>query len=179
MWEIPQLEERRRLMSIRLYGLDDRWTDLVSAELDQISELTRDALGVDGAGVNLMVDDRQVTVGTAGGEPVPPVSREASICSAVLSTHSGPELVEIPDLLDVPELHDNPFVDGSIARLRFYAAAPLVGKHALALGTLCVWSTQPRAAPGGVRRVEAVVNVLDERRRALVPDDAGLLRPAQ
>lgn len=178
------LEERRRSMSIRLYGLDEHWTDDAFAELDEIAALTSDMLGVDGAGINLLVDDRQVTVGTASGEPIAPVSRDDSICSTVLRGHPGPELVEIPDTRAVPALADNPFVDGRLADLRFYAAAPLVGRHGLTLGTLCVWSAEPHDLDTRQRALlrqfgRAVVNVLDERRRALVPDKAGLLRPAR
>lgn len=184
VWQIDMLEERRRSMSIRLYGLDQHWTDAAFDELDEIAALTRDAIGVDGAAINLLVDDRQVTVGTANGEPIEPVSRDESICSTVLRDHPGPELIEITDTQAVPELVGNPFVDGRFADLRFYAAAPLVGKHGLTLGTLCVWSLQPSDLDARQRALlrqfgRAVVNVLDERRRALVPDKAALQRPAR
>ena len=183
LWEVTQLEERRRSMSIRLYGLDQEWDELHD-ELDQIASLARDALDVDGAGVNLLVDDAQVTVGRSGPIQVAPVPRDISVCSAVLRTFPDRDLVEIPDLSAEPALATNPFVDGTRAALRFYAAATLIGKHGLALGTLCAWSMEPRHLDDRQRVLlrqlgRSVVNVLDERRRALVPDVSGALRPAR
>ncbi len=155
---------------------------MVEKELDDIAALTQELLGTDGAAVNLLLDDAQVSVGSTG-EPPEPVPRDISICSNVLSAYPGRDLVEIPDLSLDPALADNPFVDGSSAAVRFYAAATLTGKHGLVLGTLCVWSMTPGGLDDRGRAMlrqlgRAVVNVLDERRRALVPDAAGALRPA-
>lgn len=187
LWEVTHsqvmdLQERRRSMSIRLYGLDQAW-DALHDELDGIAALTRDALGADGAGINLLVDDQQVTVGSTGETP-PPVPRDASICSTVLRAYPSDDVIEIPDMSVDPAVAANPFVDGSLAALRFYAAAPLVGKHGLTLGTLCAWATQPIHLDPRQRALlrqlgRSVVNVLDERRRVLIPDVSGALRPAR
>ena len=180
--QIGNLAERRRSMSIRLYGLDREWDDDRFEALDEIAELTRDVLQTEGAGINLLVDDLQVTVGSTEHR-VDPVLREFSICSRVLRLHHDASIIEIADMSKVPELATSPFVDGSLAALRFYAAAPLVGKHGLALGTLCAWSSSPMRLDDRQRAMlrqfgRSVVNVLDERRRALVPGDGGALRPA-
>lgn len=181
--QLGDLAERRRSMSVRLYGLDRAWDDAPSEDLDQIAVLVRDALGTDGAAVNLITDDLQVTVG-GSFEHGAPLLREHSVCSTVLRLHHDASVVEIPDLRDVPELADNPYVDGTLGVTRFYAAAPLIGRHGLALGTLCTWSTATRHLDEQQRALlrqlgRAAVNVLDERRRALVPDAAGALRPAR
>lgn len=181
--QVGVLVERRRSMSIRLYGLDQGWEDERFDALDEIVRLTRDVLHADGAGVNLLIDDLQVTVGSTTG-PVEPVTRDRSICSTVLAVHHDADVVEIDDLREVPALAHHPAVDGSLASLRFYAAAPLVGKHGLALGTLCAWSLTTMHLDDQQRVMlrqlgRSVVNVLDERRRALVPTSAGCLRPAR
>lgn len=183
MWQVTQLEERRRSMSVRLYGLD-HVLHVAGAELDEIAMLVRDALDVDGAAVNLLVDDAQVTVGRTGPIDIAPVPRDISVCWAVHRAYPGQELIEIPDLTAEPALATNPFVDGSMAALRFYAAAPLIGKHGLVLGTLCAWAMAPTHLDDRQRSLlrqlgRSVVNVLDERRRALVADDSGILRPAR
>lgn len=187
MWDVRRaqvldLQERRRSMSIRLYGLDQARESL-RAELDEIAALTRDALGTDGAGINLLVDDNQVTVGSTGETPAP-VPRDISICSTALRAHPSDDVIEIPDMSVDPAVATNPFVDGTVASLRFYAAAPLVGKHGLTLGTLCAWATEPTHLDPRQRALlrqlgRSVVNVLDERRRALIPDVSGALRPAR
>lgn len=181
--QLGDLEERRRSMSVRLYGLDQTWDDTRPDDLDEIATLVRDALRTDGAAINLVTEDLQITVGSSFGGSEP-VVRDDSICSTVLRRHHSPSVVEIADLRAVPELTHNPFVDGTRGALRFYAAAPLIGKHGLALGTLCAWSTTPRHLDERQRAIlrqlgRSVVNVLDERRRALVPDAAGALRPAR
>ncbi|MHA3701357.1 hypothetical protein ACXR2U_04175 [Jatrophihabitans sp. YIM 134969] len=180
---MTQLDERRRSMSIRLYGLDQPWPER-DAALDEIAGLTRVALGTDGAGVNLLVDDIQVTIASTDGHPPSQVPRPMGICSTVLRRHSTGDVIEIPDLAADPELRDNPHVDGTLASVRFYASTPLLGKHGLALGTLCAWSAAPMTLDDDRRALlrnlgRSVVNVLDERRRALVPDSTGALRPAR
>ena len=42
-----------------------------------------------------------------------------------------------------PRFADNPFVTGEIARVRFYASAPLRTRSGFALGSLCVFSDAP------------------------------------
>lgn len=182
LWEVTQLVERRRSMSIRLYGLDRSW-EALHDELDGIARLVRDALGADGAAINLLVDDFQVSAGGTSGSHAP-VPRSMGICSTALDAHPEDDLIEIPDTRLDPALAGNPSVDGSLAAVRFYAAAPLVGKHGLVLGTLCAWSMTPQHLDDRGRVLlrqlgRAVVNVLDERRRALVPDVSGALRPAR
>lgn len=183
--EVETLRERRRSASIRLYGLEAAGTTADApdlGELDEIVALTRQTLEVGGAGVNLFVDDTQVTV--AGTGPLPePVPRARSICSTLVRSDEAADLLEVPDLSADPRFAHSPFVDGRECALRFYAAAPLHGKHGLVLGTLCVWDATAQTLDERRRALlrtfgRSVVNVLDQRRRALVPDHSGALRTA-
>ncbi len=52
----------------------------------------------------------------------------------------GPGAFICSDATEEAALATSPWVTDAIDRVRFYAAAPLMGREGVALGTLCVWS---------------------------------------
>ncbi|WP_345713652.1 sensor histidine kinase, partial [Kineococcus glutinatus] len=76
----------------------------------------------------------------------------------------------------------NPWVDGRLARVRFYASAPLITPEGHALGSLCVFDSAPKELTpeqfGALQDLAAVVVGLFERRRQ-VRQNAELVAEAQ
>ncbi len=91
--------------------------------------------------VNLVLDDRQKFVARLGVDGPEP-ALEHSFCVHALDT---PTITVIPDALADPRFAGNPLVIGP-PNIRFYAGAPLVSDEGVALGSLCVISTEPRGA---------------------------------
>ena len=112
------------------------------ATFDRLATLAARALRAPVAQVNLLTDERQVSISSIGPAPWAggrSVSLEASICSNVIRTGE-------PLLIDDARLHpasrDNRATteSGVVA----YAAAPLKIGDDLVLGTLCVVDFEPR-----------------------------------
>jgi signal transduction histidine kinase len=68
-------------------------------------------------------------------------AREDSMCAAVL--HEADPVI-VPDASRDPRFAQNPFVNGVIGEVRFYAANHLITPDGVAIGTLCVFDGQPR-----------------------------------
>lgn len=131
------------------------------------------------ATINLITATEQHQVATVGFDPAV-CRREDSMCDLTLA--AGHPIV-VPDARADPRFRDNPFVTGSIGRVRFYASHPLVTPDGVAIGTLCVFDVEPRTLDEGQERALAaladrVVDLLelDLRTRRLHASVAALQR---
>ncbi len=163
--------ERERLAALHEYRLLDSPAD---DELEAVVRVAAAVAGVPTATLNLIDEHRQcqlTTTGFAGGDS----ARSDSMCA--VRFESG-RFTYVPDARDDPTYANNPWVTGLLADVRFYASAPLVTPQGHALGTLCVFDSEPRELTGEqIGRLEdlaAVVLALFERRRQ-ARDNARLL----
>jgi diguanylate cyclase (GGDEF)-like protein len=163
--------EVARQRSVAAYGLAgaDAW-DLVDPELTQLAVLAQQVLNAQACAINILDEERQWSISASPGVPVS-VSRGFSLCDRVLA-RSGPstDVFVTADASRDPLLADSPSVNGDAGSIRFFAAAPLIGREGLALGTVCMWSEQPytptEAQLVGLAEVrDAVLSALDARRR--------------
>lgn len=137
-----QIDERERQDALRVADIE-RYDVLGHAprtELLAIVELAAKVSGTAMATINLITDTEQHQVATYGFPPAV-CSRAESMCAAVLDEDTP--LVVLDASLD-PRFEDNPFVTGSIAKVRFYASHKLVTLAGTTIGTLCVFDDQPR-----------------------------------
>ncbi len=122
-----------------------------SAPAAQLRALTRIAAVVCGVGtavVNLLDDAFQHQVGEVGFEGGRTDIGDSMCATAV----RRPELHHVPDATREPLFARNPWVDGRLARVRFYASAPMVLSDGRVLGTLCVFDEQVRTLTDGQRQ---------------------------
>ena len=131
-------------------------------DLGALVALAAQVCDVPTAAINLITASEQVQVATHGMDPGV-CSREDSMCAAVL--HES-EPVIVPDASRDARFATNPFVTGEIGDVRFYAANHLVTPEGVAIGTLCVFDTEPRVLDarqrGALRALaDRVVDVLE------------------
>ena len=155
--------EAARLAALHEYRLLDTPAD---DELTALVHVAALVAGVPFATLNLIDEQRQCQLTTSGFEGTDS-PREQSMCA--LHFLDG-EFVEVADARRDPRYAANPWVDGRLARVRFYASAPLVTPDGHALGSLCVFDTEPGgltdAQAGRLQDLARVVLALFERRRA-------------
>ena len=99
-------------------------------------DLAAKLCGVPFSVVNIITPGQQVQLAAAGLEPGL-CAREDSMCAKVFE--QGLTTV-VPDAAADPRFADSPFATGEIARVRFYASAPLQARSGFTLGWLCVFS---------------------------------------
>ncbi|WP_337059994.1 ATP-binding SpoIIE family protein phosphatase [Kineococcus sp. G2] len=126
-------------------------------ELQAVVRLATRVTGLPHAVVNIVDEHLQRQLAAEGVERSD-CAREDSMCAVSIGVGG---LVHAPDARRDVRFAANPWVDGRMARVRAYAAAPLLTPDGLALGTLCVFGPDPVA--------------LDERRRADLADLADLV----
>ncbi len=137
-------------------------TDPPRRELVALADVAAQVAGVPMATINLLTDTAQHQVAAVGFEPSI-CAREDSMCNAVFA-HGAP--VVVPDAREDPRFRDNPFVNGAIGSVRFYATYPLTTPQGLAIGTLCVFDVEPRSIDEHQRQLlaslaERVVDLLE------------------
>lgn len=110
-----------------------------SERLQNLVELARTVCGQPVTAINIITDELQYQVATAGMEPYL-CTREDSMCA--VGFLDGTSTVLNDASLD-PRYRDNPFVDGRRGAVRFYASIPLVGDGGFVLGTLCAGAREP------------------------------------
>ncbi|WP_193609352.1 sensor histidine kinase [Nocardioides lijunqiniae] len=132
------LEDQRRTAGIAAYDLLERppRRDLVA-----LVELAALVCDVPMATINLITDVHQHQVAAVGFD-ASVCRREDSMCAAVLDADTP---IVVTDARLDPRFQDNPFVTGAIGDVRFYASHKLVTPAGIAIGTLCVFDTEPRA----------------------------------
>ncbi len=141
------------------------------AELQAVLRLAATVTGAPHAALNLLDDDQQVTLlgVRAQRRRVP---RVESLCAR---TSSRPGVFWGADLSTDPDYSGNPFVDGRIGRLRFYASAPMRTADGDVIGTICAWDEGVRElSPEQVDRLadlaEVALALVDRHRAAREAD---------
>ncbi|MFC4396506.1 ATP-binding protein [Arthrobacter sedimenti] len=110
-----------------------------SERLQNLVELARTVCGQPVTAINIITDDLQYQVATAGMEPYL-CTREDSMCA--VGFLDGTSTVVDDASLD-PRYWNNPLVDGRRGTIRFYASIPLVSDGGFVLGTLCAGAREP------------------------------------
>ena len=110
-------------------------------ELDTLARLAAYICAVPTSVINLIDTDRQWSIAGYGCD-LGTVSRTDSMCHTSIRT---PDVSYTPDAADDPRWATNPHVDGSIATIRLYAAAPLVLPSGDIVGTVCAYDTDARS----------------------------------
>jgi signal transduction histidine kinase len=155
-------DEEARVAALRRYCSLD-----APAEPEMLGVLrTAVALtGVPTAAINLLdeqVQHNYVTVGFAGGR----CPKSDSMCRVTVVERRRQN---VADAARDPRFIDNPWVDGRLGRIRFYAAAPLRTPEGHVIGTLCVFDERSRvlddARLAALEDLAALVMGLLERRR--------------
>ncbi|MEV4636151.1 GAF domain-containing sensor histidine kinase [Actinoplanes sp. NPDC049548] len=108
-------------------------------DFDDIVALASSVCGVPMSLVTLIDADRQWFKARVGTD-LTETSRDLSLCSHAIL---GKDLLVIPDAAEDPRFSGHPAVDGGKG-VRFYAGAPLITSDGFALGTLCVFDSEPR-----------------------------------
>ncbi|MBM2620257.1 PAS domain-containing protein [Actinoplanes sp. LDG1-06] len=157
-----ELDEEGRLAVLHEYCVLDAPADEELATVVRVAALVA---GVPTATLNLIDESRQcqlTTYGFEGGNS----ARSDSMCA--IQFRAG-RFVHVPDAREHPLYRDNPWVNGRIATVRFYASAPLITPEGYALGTLCVFHDQVQELTeeqaGRLMDLADVLVALFERRR--------------
>ncbi|MDT9593822.1 ATP-binding protein [Nocardioides zeae] len=142
-------------------------------ELQAIVEMAAFVARVPLATVNVITSTEQHQVATIGF-PSSICRREDSMCA--LSLTLGGQVV-VPDASSDPRFSANPFVDGRLGEVRFYAAQPLISPDDVAVGTLCVFDTEPRELDETQKLALSalagrIVDILELSRRTRALDDS-------
>lgn len=129
--------EAQRLESLHSYEvLDTLGTDAIDGLVKVASHICDTPIAL----VSLVDKDRQWFLSRVGLD-APETSRDVAFCShAILDAR----ILEVTDAMRDPRFKDNPLVQGD-PNIRFYAGTPLINVDGVALGTLCVIDTKPRA----------------------------------
>lgn len=160
--------ERDRLETLAAYdviGAD--LDDPVVVDLQALCETAATVVGAPTAVVNLFDDRIQHQVAAYGVSPTD-CERDESMCQTTLA---GGRDICVPDASADPRYASSPWVDGTLARIRFYCSAILRTPAGHALGTLCVFDEQPREITAQQRRTigllaRQVIDVLELRLRS-------------
>ncbi|MEZ5644829.1 MAG: GAF domain-containing protein [Burkholderiaceae bacterium] len=133
---IPEYDSQRLKALRKLLILDTP----AEERFDRITQFAMREFSVPMALVSLVDKDRQWFKSNFGieGRETP---RDISFCGHAIMER---EILVVPDALKDERFHDNPLVVNK-PWIRFYAGAVLRMPYGMALGTLCVMDTRPRA----------------------------------
>ncbi|MDF9715950.1 GAF domain-containing sensor histidine kinase [Nocardioides sp. ChNu-99] len=153
--------------AIDRYGLLDPPPREVQAVVEMAAFVARVPL----ATVNVITSTQQHQIATVGFD-ASICRREDSMCAVTVELGSP---VVVPDARLDERFSANPFVDGRINTVRFYAAHPLRTQDDVVIGTLCVFDTEPRELDETQRLAlstlaDRVVDTLELSRRARALD---------
>ncbi len=129
--------EAARLAALARYDILDTGAE---AEFDDFTRLAARICGTPVAQITFVDSDRQWFKSNFGVD-VPEMPRAIGFCA---HTILGTEVLEVPNMLEDERFVDNPLVvqDPSV---RFYAGAPLMTPDGVAVGSLCVLDSEPKA----------------------------------
>ncbi|MCL8027068.1 sensor histidine kinase [Nocardioides bruguierae] len=132
------------------------------SDLQALVDIAAQVADVPLATINLITDTEQHQIAVTGFDAAV-CSREDSMCAGVLHE---PEPVIVADASQDPRFADNPFVNGEIGDVRFYATHQLRTPEGVTIGTLCVFDTVARSLTDEqehslVRLADRVVDVLE------------------
>ncbi|MDY7573173.1 sensor domain-containing diguanylate cyclase [Actimicrobium sp. CCI2.3] len=138
-------------------------------EFDALTRVVAHAFNAPIAVIAMMDSDR-LWFKSKLGLDVPQLDRKIAFCAHAIMTPDAPLVIE--DLTADPRFAINPLVSHN-PHLRFYAGAPLVDDSGLALGTIAVIDSRPRAFSQTQQHVlmdcsRLVMTAMQARRRALV-----------
>jgi signal transduction histidine kinase len=125
------------------------------SDLVALVEIAAQVADVPMATINLITDDSQHQIATAGFD-ASVCAREDSMCAVVFQDGTP---VIVPDASQDARFRDNPFVTGVIGDVRFYATHPLRTPQGVIIGTLCVFDERPRTL--GDDQERALVHLAD------------------
>lgn len=142
-------------------------------ELQAVVEMAAYVARVPMATVNVITSHEQHQVAAVGFE-ASVCRREDSMCAISLSI--GGQVV-VPDASKDVRYRDNPFVSGPLGDVRFYAAQPLLTPDGFAIGTLCIFDTEPRELDEDQKTAlrtmaERIVDILELSRRTRALNDS-------
>ena len=141
--------------AIARYGVLDDSDDSDEQGLQELAELAALACGVPHAAVNIISGTQQHQVATAGIDRSI-CDRDDAMCAVVLGER---DVVVVPDARADARFEDNPFVNGRLGQVRFYASAQLVTSDGSVLGRLCVFDDQPHdLEPRHARALEVLAH---------------------
>ncbi|WP_447646699.1 GAF domain-containing sensor histidine kinase [Nocardioides zeae] len=125
------------------------------------------------ATVNVITSHQQHQVAAVGFE-ASVCRREDSMCAISLAI--GGQIV-VPDASQDERYRDNPFVRGPLGDVRFYAAQPLLTPDGFAIGTLCLFDTEPRELDEDQKTAlltmaDRIVDILELSRRTRALNDS-------
>lgn len=177
---VPPGVEAIRHLSLERYGLGGLDGDRGNPDLEPIAVLAQQLLQADFGVINILDGSRLVPIAGSPGVALGPTARSFSLCNWVVESATGAQAFLCSDATTEPELATSPWVTGALDTVRFYAAAPLIGREGVALGTLCVWSrstaeTSPMRQSMLEHLAERVVDKLDQRRDLAGALPAGVL----
>ena len=157
--------EARRVAALQEYELLDRPAPAELEALVRVAAAARRRPHGD-------VEPHRRRPGSASSRPsASPVRTPRGRTRCAPGTSSPGSFVHIPDARRSPEYLDNPWVDGRLANVRFYASLPLLNPDGFALGTLCLFDDVERSLrPEQIARLEdlgvALVGLFERRRQA-------------
>lgn len=134
---VPEAEARR-LAAVHALQLLDTPPE---PDFDALTRLAAHALGTPMAVLSLL-DSERLWFKSRIGLDTPELDRRIAFCVHAIARPDA--LMVVPDLAADTRFTDHPLV-AQAPHLRFYASAPLVDAAGLALGTLAVLDTAPRA----------------------------------
>ncbi len=129
--------EDARIEALRALGILDTTSE------DVFEDIARAAAEACSASMAMVcfVDSERLWFKAAVGTKLPESPRDWGFCSAAILQR---EPLIVPDALDDPRFAQNPLVMGETGA-RYYAGVPLLDRNGLAVGTLCVLDSRPRA----------------------------------
>ncbi|BCY06951.1 ATP-binding protein [Actinoplanes sp. L3-i22] len=167
--ELPD-SELARLAALHEYQLLDEPAD---DELEAVVRVAAMVADVPQATLNLIDANRQCQLTAIGFEPGEQ-PRSESMCDVHFLAG---ETIQIPDASKNPLYANNPYVDGRMGSVRFYASTSLITPSGYVLGTLCVFE-EHRVRTLTERQMarladlgEIVVGLFERRRQARLADD--------
>lgn len=170
-------DDSSRDLELREYGLDPA-TDstllpntAVMSALQNLVRLAAELCSAPFGVVNIISAEYQHQIGAWGVDPGV-CSREDSMCAKVFLSR---ERTVVSDASKDPRFADNPFVNGDIGKVRFYASVPLQTESGFVPGTLCVFSDKTNElSPRQVGMLEVlakqVVELLELQHRTVQLD---------
>ena len=132
----PRSDQRARLAALYRYEILDTPPE---PAFDEVARLAADLCGTPIAAVNLIDEARQFFKAEVG-LGLRETSLETSFCAHAILEE---DFMLVHDATRDPRFAGNPLV-AAASGLRFYAGAPLKTPEGLAIGTLCVFDTEPR-----------------------------------
>jgi signal transduction histidine kinase len=155
-------DEAERLTALHRY---DVLNGTPLPDLNSIVELAAYLVGVPTAVINMIDENTQNQIAAVGFKGLI-TPRQDSMCAVTIVE---PEPVVLPDASADVRFKDNPWVNGKIADVRFYASNQLREPGGHVLGTLCVFDSEVRdLSPAQEQALEKlsrmVVDVLELRR---------------